>query len=299
MKGTTFRTNSVLLPEYITTIVISVLSTLMILNGANNPLLTHGNPHYGVASAIYAALALGLVWLTLRARWRWCTITVDDKTVRSRFLGITRSELWLSRVVSIREETAKFYGRQLTIRSTRHDPVEIADAIYDYDRLKQILSERAGCAVEQATAPADVIERLRARAAKRDYVFGCPRRWHLLLTAPVRAVSLLTVLFVDLFCAYLIIFAFQGGPDARDPRAVYAGPASLVGAALTARFVYYRLSSSIRLNRAIRFRWRRRPPRPTPPPAPAETARPSMLSAPAADHASTFRQGSDAPGRRP
>ena len=262
MTGTTFRYNSVLLPEYVTTIVISVLSTLIILGSRDNPLLTHGNPHYGAASAISAALTLGLVWLTLHARWRWCTITIDEKTLRGSFLGMTRFELWLSSVASIQEETAKFYGRRgrrLTVRSTRHNPVEIADAVHDYDRLKAILSERSGCAVTRAAAPSEAVEQLRARAAKRDYVLGRPRPWHMFLTVPVRVVGLVTILFADVFCTFLFIFAFQGGPDARDPRAVYAGPVSLAFSAVTARYVSYFLSSSIRLNRLLRFRWRRTP----------------------------------------
>jgi hypothetical protein len=301
MTGTTFRYNSALLPEYITTIVISVLSTLMILNSRDNPLITHGNPHYGIASAIYAALALGLVWLTLHARWRWGTIWIDHKTLRGSFLGMTRFELWLSDVASIREETARFYGRRgrrLTIRSTRHDPVEIADAIYNYDQLAHILSERAGCAIEPAAAAPEVVGQLRARAAKRDYVFGQPRRWRILITAPVRAVGLLIVLSADLFFAFLIIFAFQGGPEARDPRAVYAGPVSLVAAAVTARFIYYRLSSSIRLNRTIRFRWRRLPPQP-PPVEQAGTAHLSMSSPPGAHDRSAPARRVKVPRKRP
>ncbi|MBN1918863.1 MAG: hypothetical protein JW889_13235 [Verrucomicrobia bacterium] len=264
--GTTFRYNSALLPEYVTTIIISVLTTLIVMTD-RELLLTHDNPHYSIASAIFAVLALLLVALTLRARWRWCTITVDDATVRGSLFAIPKFELPLSTVVSIKEEVARFYGRRarrLTIRSTRHDPVEIADFIYGYNHLERMLGERSGASVEPVAIAPEMMDKLRRRALKRHEVFGRPRPWRVLLSIPVKVVGLLPVLCVDLFFTLTVIFTFHGDSQARDPRAVYAGPISLAAAALAARYAYYPLASSIRLNRTVRVRRRA----PVPPPLP-------------------------------
>jgi len=258
MMGTVFRYKSVLLPEYYTTIVISFLTTLIAVSNPKTLVPTDGNPHYPIATAICGAFVLVLIGLTLRARWRWCTIEVNDKTIRGRFFGTTRFEFWLSDVVSIREDVMKFYGRRarrLTVRSTRHDAIEIADHVYQYERLKQLLSELPGCTIEHLAITPEERERLQVRAAKRDHVFGRPQPWRVLLLLPVRAVGLLPVLVVDLFFTFFFIYMFNGDASVRDPGAVYAGPVSLVAAAFTARFVYHRLVSSIRLNRVVRLRW--------------------------------------------
>ena len=255
----TFRYNSVLLPEYVSTIAISMVTTLIVASD-KKIWPTHGNPHYAVALALYGVLALLLVWLTLHARWRWCVITIEDETVRGSLFGLERFRIRFLDVESIQERIGKFFGRRarrLTIRSFRHDPVEIADFIYDYERLKRLLGERWGRAVEQVGGTPEQWEQLRERALKRKRVFGWPRPWRILLLIPVRAVGLMPVLFVDLFFTLFIVFGFHGDPKGGDPRAVYAAPIALAAAALTARCVYYRLSSSIRLNRVVRFRWGR------------------------------------------
>lgn len=260
MTGTTFRTNSVLLPEYITTIVISLLTSLVVMSD-RELLVLRDNPHYAIASALFVAVVLVLVWLTLRARWRWCTIHIDDETVRGSLFGVSKFELWLASVISIREEAFRLYGRRarrLTLRSTRHDPIEVADLIYGYERLKALLVERTGRTVERLASQDETMEKLHVRAAKREAVFGRPRPWRALLFLPARAIGLLPVWFIDLVFALVVVFAFRGDSDVPDPRAVYSAPIALAAAGMAARFIYYRISSSIRLNRVVRFRWGRR-----------------------------------------
>jgi hypothetical protein len=256
----TFRYNSVLLPEYISAIVISLLTTLIV--STNKELWpAHAGPHSRISAALYGVVVLTLVWLTVHARWRWPVITVESQTVRGSLFGVPKFRLELTQVHSIQERAGKFYGRRarrLTVRSFRHDPVEIADFIYEYERLKQLLGERWGQPIEQQGSSPEVISQLAIRARKRDVVFGRPRPWRILLRIPVRVIGLLPVLVVDMFFTFFVCALFRGDSDVGDPRAVYSAPISLAAAGLAARFIYYRISSSIRLNRVVRFRWGRR-----------------------------------------
>ena len=145
------------------------------------------------------------------------------------------------------------------IRASPHRRVEIADYVLNYERLKQLLTERTGSAIVAVGGTPEQRERLRSRSQRRDEVFGRSGAVGALVNLLVRLVAFMPVLIVDLFFTLIVILAFQGEYETGDPRSVYSGPISLAAAAVAARCIYYRLSSSIRLNRVMRCRWRRRP----------------------------------------
>ena len=198
----TFRYNSALLPEYVSTVVISLLTTWIVVSASTDqPLPTRGNPHFVPSVVMYCFLGVLLLGRTVHYRWKWCTISVDESTIRGSLFGVEKFGISFSNMESLKEEIGRFFGRRsrrLIIRSYRHEPVVISDFIFDYERITQLVGERTGLTIEQDEELGDERERLSAKSRQRDQVFGRPGPFSFLLRVPERAFCLLPVLLAGL-----------------------------------------------------------------------------------------------------
>ena len=246
-----YRYHQPFLPEYITTIAISLAANWIVVAVSEaDALAVEGNPHVYGAVAAYTAVIFTLVGLTFYHRFRFCTVTVADTGLMRTFLGFTLSSVPFAEIDSVEERRDGFFGRRarvLALRTRSLEEVEIADFVHDYEDFKQKVIEGAGKApINEEPLSEPEYERLRKAAAERDTVFGAPGPRTIKKRLSFRALGLMPVVCVELVGALLVIYeVFGQGPEGGpNPLSVYAGAVTLAISGVVARFTYYYIFST-------------------------------------------------------
>ena len=249
--GTTYRYHQPFVPEYITTIAISLAASWMVLavSGADK-LAVEGNPHVFGAVAAYTAVIFTLVGLTFLHRYRFSTVTVTGARLDRTFFGFVVSRMPFSEIEFIEERRGSFFGRRarvLALRTRSLEEMEFTDFIYHYDGFKRKVIEAVGKPpTNEEPLSEREYERLKRAAAERDKVFGPPGLHTIKKRLPFRALGLTPVVCVDLAGALLVIYeVFGRGPEGGpNPLSVYAGAVTLAISGVVARFTYYYIFST-------------------------------------------------------
>lgn len=247
----TFRYHQPFLPEYVTTIAISLAVNWMVLASSRPGQLPAGdNPHVYGALAAYTAVILTLLGLTVYHRYRFSTVTLTDSGTERRFLGFNFSQVAFDEIDSVEERRGGFFGRSarlLVLRTRAMEETVIADFVHGYDRLREeLLARWPGTPTNKEPLSEREFAQLKEAARLRDLVFGLPGLHNVKKRVPFRVMGLLPVVGVEALGAALVIYEVfgegpQGGPN---PLSVYAGAVTLALSGLAARFTYYYIFST-------------------------------------------------------
>jgi len=256
--GKAFHYNRAFLPEYLSTVVISLIVTWL-TSGVSGVARQMGerNPHFAPSLVLYGALATALLVLTAYHRRRHSAVRVTVEGIERRFLGRRVLFVGWAEAAEVVERWGRFFGRgcrTLEVVLYGRAPIAISDFIHGYKSLRRQLEEAWGKPIRNKDLLSEDIARFESAATQRAEAFE--RR----STAPghvavlnVRVGALLPVFVVDVAVSMALIHGvfMLPGPHAFDPRVVYASSIALLCAALTARWVYYYLFSSAFLYKDI------------------------------------------------
>jgi hypothetical protein len=244
----TFWYHSAFLPEYFTTVCITVL-----VNWAVNayspvdPIPIKDNPYVPSAWILHLWVVVFLLGLTAYYRWRYCTVSLSPDALTRSFPSAAGWAVAFSEIDRLTEHRGWFFGRRarvLEIGVWGGGSVRVTDFIHGYEDLKATLAEASGKPVEHEVAEEGALARLRLRATEREKVFGPAGPFDFLLRIPSRFICLLPVFLLDLIMTLRLVY----GAFYQDFLAVFAGTIVLLVSALGARFIYYYLFSSVFLN---------------------------------------------------
>ena len=262
------RYNRVFLPEYVSTVVLSALIGGLFLGTVRFEPDAATASHFCLATAAWIAVATLLLHQTWAHRVRFGDVLVlagvdgdgDGVAGRGSETGGADAAVrvggrwWrFAELEGVRESVGGFFGRSarvLRITDGTGRTAEIFEALPAFDRLPALfaaLSDRPpvlGAEVEHG-------QRIRLRTAwrRRHEAFPPPGLSEWLNNAAFRALCLIPVAGVDLvLTATLTLLAARLG---RPGLAFWVGPVALVTSAGIARWVYYYLFTSARLNRRM------------------------------------------------
>lgn len=247
--------NSIFLPEYVSTVILSVLISWFFLTNVNRIGRGWGQMfHLSAASAGYVLLAAFLIWITWRYRvWFSDVLFLSGGDGRTR-VRVSRRWMDLEHLESLEEIVGSFFGRAariLTARNSSGELFEVNECLSGYDELKMILRELRGIEVTSAERrTAEEMQALQMRWRRRHQVF--PPAFTLIDAAgrlSFRVFCLLPVAAVDVTINAVLNILLQNA--GRGALVVYVAPLSLFVSAFIARYVYYYLFTSTRLNRRI------------------------------------------------
>lgn len=247
----TYRYHQPFLPEYITTIAISLAANWVVVAVSDfDELAVEGNPHVYGAVAAYTAVIFTLVGLTFLHRYRFSTVTVTEKGIERGFLGLVASRLPFAAVEGIEERRGSFFGRRaraLVLQTHGLEEIEFTDFMYGYEDFKQKVIDGVGKALANEEPLSErEYGQLKKAARDRDAVFGAPGLHTIKRRLPFRLLGLMPVVCVELAGALLVIYeVFGRGPDGGpNPLSVYAGAVTLAISGAVARFTYYYIFST-------------------------------------------------------
>ena len=247
-----FAVNPVLLPEHTSTVLISLLVGAILSAAGRLPELPKNHFHFVAAGISYGAVAAFLLALTLRNRWKFPTITMDEDGFSTAALGIsTGASLW-SRIDGVEIGRARFFGWAARVLRLKAGGVVALEAPDFYFGWEELAERTAALAHRSATRDESLAEgeatRLMFSSMARDAMFG-PRESILmfLVRLPVRALYLLPVAAMDFAAGLWLTSALGGDNPLPLAEAAWAAPLSLAASAFVARWVSYYLSTSLTL----------------------------------------------------
>ena len=248
-----FRYNPVFLPEYLSTILISIpISALFMttpIGGGRAALV--GNPHLGVAMGLYVSIAGWLLMLTILYRRQFCPVIIYCNGHNAVWVDGGQGEIALPNVAEVRQSLGKFFGRvvrRIHIEDNRGTAVVFCDAIFHFDHVRTLLAELlernlAGVLQEESKQ----VDKVKANWDKRHTMFPAPETLgDVLSRLSWRGVCLLPVAVVDVLinlATILSLSRFQ-----KHTLMVYSTPLSLLVSAFIARFIYYYMFTSTTMN---------------------------------------------------
>jgi hypothetical protein len=251
-----FRYNPVFLPEYLSTILISIpISALFMttpLGGGRAALVA--NPHLGVAIGMYLSIAIWLMTLTIMYRRQFCPVIFHGEGQRAVWIDAGRGEIALPNIAEARQSLGKFFGRfvrKIHIEDNRGNSVDFCDAIFDFDHVRGLLSELLGRDIggfaydnPQQVANVSTLWRERHAMFPATETLG-----DVFSRLSWRGVCLLPVAVVDVLinlATILSLSRFQ-----KDKLMVYSAPLSLLVSGFIARFIYYYMFTSTTMNKPL------------------------------------------------
>jgi hypothetical protein len=242
-----FRYNPVFLPEYLSTIVISIPISALFLH---TPLVggraaMGANPHFGIAVGLDLAIAGWLLIVTVLHRRKYGPVIVHG-------VDSGMGEVGLRQIAEARQSFGKFFGRlvrRIHVEDTKGEAVVLCDAIFNFDALRTFLVQLLGKDIPHFPHEEPVrTERVRVLWRERHDMFPPTETLgDMFSRLSWRAVCLLPVAVVDVLIhlgSILYLSKFQ-----KDKLMVYSGPLSLLVSGLVARYVYYYMFSSTTMNK--------------------------------------------------
>lgn len=255
-KTIRFYYNSVFLPEYLSTIMISVPVSAFFMTtpigGARRALV--GNHHLPIALAAYGALALWLLGVTIYHRLMYHVVIVRSNEDGETTLQFGTYTIELSLIDGLDEEFTRFFGRSsrsIAVLDARGWRARIYEAVFGYDQLKDLLEQLTDNPVQPSREhEADAGMPIQKAWEERHEIFPVPDGLgDILGRLTWRAVCLIPVVVFDVVINALIILSLSG--LRQQELMVYSAPLSLVASSLVARFVYYYLFTSTAMNRPL------------------------------------------------
>jgi hypothetical protein len=251
-----FRYNPVFLPEYLSTVLISIpISALFMttpLGGGPGALVA--NPHLGVAIGLYLALACWLLTMTLLYRRQFCPVIFYSERQSEVWIDSGRGEVALPHVAEANQSLGKFFGRlvrRLHIEDNRGNTVVFCDAIFDFDAVQALLAQILG--KEFVSFPHDdpkQVQKVRSLWNERHAMFPATETLgDVFSRLSWRGVCLLPVAVVDVLinlATILSLSKFQ-----KHTLMVYSAPLSLLVSGFIARFIYYYMFTSTTMNKPL------------------------------------------------
>ncbi|QDT38654.1 hypothetical protein [Stratiformator vulcanicus] len=249
------RYNSVYLPEYISTVLLSLIVTALFVGSWP---AVDGNlsrmVHLGLAAGLYSILIAMLIRSTWLHRFHFGSVRFSVSESDEPLLSTNGRVIPVRLISSVRESIGAFFGRParcLHVQTIEGHQFDIYEAVRGFDNVPRLLT---GVGAPRAVLSGEVIpeerDRLRQRWIDRQTNFPPPEHAaDVLGRSAFRVMCLVPVATVDVAInAALTIFLRRIGQDALT---VYAAPIGLAVSAVIARYVYYYLFSSVRLNRRI------------------------------------------------
>jgi len=251
-----FRYNPVFLPEYLSTIALSIaISAVFLLAEPLGGGVGLKGMHANIAFTLYGVIASLLLALTIfyRRKYRRFVFRSDDDHPGVSLHGKGRV-FHLADVDRIEEYLGSFFGRKartVRIEDPQGWPLEIAESVVDYNGLKRLLAELAERPIEPARdfLPEEA-EKVREIWEERHEMFPAPRDVSEAFQRVLwRGVCLLPVCVFDILLNAVVSFSLDG--LGRMEFRVYSAPLSLTLSGIVARYVYYYLFTSTALNKPI------------------------------------------------
>ena len=247
-----FRYNPVFLPEYLSTVLISIpISAVFMttpLGGGRGALVA--NPHLGFAIALYVLVAGWLLTLTVIYRLRFCPVVFSS-------LGQMEAggrQIEIPNVTGAQQSLGKFFGRLvrlIRVENHRGESVLLCDAMFDYDAIRRLLEELISQRISDF--PHDdpkSVHRVKSTWTERHEMFPPSETLgDVFSRLSWRGVCLLPVAVVDVLinlATILSLSRFQ-----KHALMVYSAPLALLASGFIARFVYYYMFTSTTMNKPM------------------------------------------------
>jgi hypothetical protein len=244
------RYNNVFVPEYFSTIVISLtISVPFLIVPINGGIPIWNNPHAPIGIGLYL-LCIGLLaWQTVhhRLRCRRVIVSLDPEagvTVRTGDVVVP-----LKRLDRAELRIDRFFGRRvraLHLRDVRGHELVVHDALDGFDEFLRLVQHLVDRPLEIDPRLPEVEERIAEAWAERHRLFPLTVEASVSRTV-FRVFFLIPVAFVDFVSNLWLNFElmFAGLPAL----AVYVGPITLLLSAVVNRYVSYYMLTSRRMNR--------------------------------------------------
>lgn len=250
-----FRYNPVFLPEYLSTVLISIpISAVFIttpLGGGRAALVA--NPHLGVAIFLYLLVAGWLLALTALYRRRFCPV-VFSAAGGNASIEANHLEIEIPSIAEARQTLGKFFGRlvrRIRVEDNRGNAVEFCDAMFQYDAVRSLLEQLMSQGI--ADFPHDDpkhVGRVKSLWQERHEMFPSSETLgDVFSRLSWRGVCLLPVAVVDVLinlATILSLSRFQ-----QHALMVYSAPLSLLVSGFIARYVYYYMFTSTTMNKPL------------------------------------------------
>ena len=255
--GLRFEYNGVFLPEYLSTVLISVpISTLFLvtpqLGGLRNWLQS---PHIPIAFGLYTLIAIALLIQTIYSRlFRYHDVQFQPQEDGRVFLYAGLRTFDLEELDSVRETIGRMYGRtvrQGEIADGRGWPVPVSECLFHYDQFKLTLASLIRGRIEtDPVLTEEAAEKIgNAWAERRELFPPATSAAQFIGRFGWRLICLLPVAFIDLLINTFSIIILNGLK--REEWMVYSAPLSLLLSCMVARYVYFYLFTSTVLNRPL------------------------------------------------
>lgn len=249
-----FHYNPVFLPEYLSTVVISIPISALFLQTpmVGGRAAVGANPHFSIAVGLDLAIAGWLLVMTVLHRRKYGPIIIHGQGQNAVWIDSGMGEIDLPRIADVRQTLGKFFGRlvrQIQIQDDRGRSVVLCDAIFNFDALRVFLTQLLGKDIPHFPhEEPDRSEQVRALWRERHDMFPATETiGDVFSRLSWRAVCLLPVAVVDVLInlgTILYLSKFQ-----KDKLMVYSGPLSLLVSSFIARYIYYYMFSSTTMNR--------------------------------------------------
>lgn len=251
-----FRYNPVFLPEYVSTVLISIPISAVFMTtpiGGGRAAL-RANPHLGGAIAIYLLIAGWLFFLTIRYRRRFGQVVMTSPGPNQAILRAGSVEMPISGIAECQESLGKFFGRlvrRVRLEDERGNSVTLSDAIFQFDALQSLLGELLP---RDANAfPHDDperVERVKVAWTERHEMFPASETLgDIFSRLSWRGVCLLPVAVVDVLINLVSILSLS--KLQQTEYMVYSAPLSLLTSGFIARYVYYYMFTSTTMNKPL------------------------------------------------
>lgn len=251
-----FRYNPVFLPEYLSTVLISIpISTVFMttpIGGGRAALIA--NPHLGVAILLYLLVAGWLLTLTMLYRRRYCPVVVRSLGPNQACLEAGRRQLPIPLIAEARQSLGKFFGRivrKIHLEDGRGNSVLLCDAMFEYDAVYSLLRELVPGDLDDF--PHDdpkQVGRIQSLWQERHEMFPSNETLgDIFSRLSWRGVCLLPVAVVDVLINLVAILSLSNFQQ--HALMVYSAPLSLLTSGFIARYVYYYMFTSTTMNKPL------------------------------------------------
>jgi hypothetical protein len=251
-----FRYNPVFLPEYLSTILISIpISALFMatpIGGGRAAFVA--NPHLGVAIGLYLSIAGWLMMLTIMYRRQFCPVIFYCQGHNGVWIDGGRGEISLPNVAEVRQSLGKFFGRivrRIHIEDNRGNSAVFCDAIFHFDQVRNLLAElldgpEAGFLHDEPS----LVDRVKSLWDERHTMFPATETLgDVFSRLSWRGVCLLPVGVVDVLINLTTILSLS--KFQKHTLMVYSAPLALLVSAFIARFIYYYMFTSTTMNKPL------------------------------------------------
>ncbi len=251
-----FRYNPVFLPEYLSTVLISIpISAVFMttpIGGGRGAFLA--NPHLLVAIGLYMGIAFGLITLTVYHRRWFGPLIVTHSNQHEIFLKTGSGKIELANVAEARQSIGKFFGRlvrRLHLEDDRGTRAVLSDAIFDFDALRLLLGKLLDQSFEEfPNEDPRQVERVQSLWQERHAMFPATNNLgEMFSRLSWRGVCLLPVAVVDVLINLGTILSLS--KLQQHAMMVYSAPLSLLVSGFIARYIYYYMFTSTTMNKPL------------------------------------------------